>query len=188
MDADGGSPRRLTQDPGDEHNGNWSGDGRFVYFTSLRDGGPEVWRIPSRGGPPERLTHQGGWRPRESLDGKTLLFTPSLFDGPLLALPLAGGPVRRIVGCVGGFTTGPAGIYYLGCSSGPPRLGDASPGRPPGGTLFVLDPASGRSRLLGSLEWARVWWGLTVSRDGKTILASREVDAGVDLMIIDNFR
>ncbi len=39
-----------------------------------------------------------------------------------------------------------------------------------------------------SLEWARVWWGLSVARDGKTILASRDVDAGVDLMIIDNFR
>jgi Tol biopolymer transport system component/DNA-binding winged helix-turn-helix (wHTH) protein len=190
--ADGGSPRRLTQGPGDEQGPIWSRDGRFVYFTAnlaeARDGGPEVWRVRATGGPPERLTRRGGWHLQESLDGKTLFFHGVLRGSPLLALPIAGGAQRQVVDCVSSFTVGPAGIYYLACSNGPRTLGPAAPGRPPGGALFLLNPTTGRSRLLGQLEWAADWWGPTVSPDGRTIFLTKWVEEGGDLTMIEDFR
>ena len=146
IDVDGGSPRRLTQGPGDENVPSWSRDGRFVYFASRREGGPpDVWRIPAAGGAEERITQGGGALASESIDGRTLLFTRTFADSPLLALPLAGGPERQLVDCVAGFAVGPGGVYYRGCLPG--SLAPGGPEAP----LFLRDPATGRQRLLGKL-------------------------------------
>jgi Tol biopolymer transport system component/predicted Ser/Thr protein kinase len=174
IDADGGSPRRLTQGPGDENSPSWSRDGRSVYFAARREGGPpEVWRIPAAGGTEERMTHGGGFFSCESIDGQTLFFSRGLEASPLLALPLAGGPERRVVECVSSFAVGSGGVYYVGCG------GDDS-------TLFLRNPATGRERLLGKL----VGWiaGITISPDGKTIRYGKVVGEGSDLMMIENFR
>jgi serine/threonine protein kinase len=183
IDADGASPRRLTQDPGDENMPNWSRDGRFIYFTKGASLGPGrtsgVWRVPATGGAAERMTPDGGYGASESIDGKTLFFIRNLPDGSgsaLLALSLAGGPERRLVQGVGTtFAVGLAGVYTLDFGSGPP---------PP---LFLRDPATGQGRLLGKLEQAYPY-GLTVSPDGKTILYTRLVNEGTDLMLVENFR
>ena len=185
IDADGASPRRLTQDPGDEHLPDWSRDGRFIYFTRGGEGdyipqGPSgVWRVPATGGAEERMTPDGGDGASESIDGKTLFFIRNLPDGSgsaLLAQSLAGGPERRLVQSVGTtFAVGLAGVYTVDFWSGPP---------PP---LFLRDPATGQGRLLGKLEQAHPY-GLTVSPDGKTILYTRLVNEGTDLMLIENFR
>jgi hypothetical protein len=94
----------------------------------------------------------------------------------LLALLLAGGPERRIAKCVGtSFVVALAGVYALDCWSGAPA------------PLFLRDPATGRGRLVGKLERAGPY-GLSVSPDGKTILYTRVVNTGSDLMLIENFR
>jgi len=180
IDADGGSLRRLTSDPGDEARASWSRDGRFVYFTGWnRQDGPGVWRIPASGGKEERLTHNGAGLAEEAADGKTLFFLQETDAGnsPLLALPLAGGPEQRVIDCVGAssFTIGPAGIYHLGCVANQRAV-----------PLYVLDLATGRDRLLGKLETPI--GGITVSPDGKTILYTKLVGEGSDLMMIENFR
>ena len=69
IDADGGSMRHLTEDPGDEVTPSWSADGRSIYFSSDRAGSFDIWRVPSAGGPPERVTRTGGHLPHESADG-----------------------------------------------------------------------------------------------------------------------
>jgi len=180
IDADGASLRRLTSDPRDENRPSWSRDGRFVYFTaSDREGGPGVWRIPASGGKEERLTRNGPGLADESADGKTLFFQRDTDAGnsPLLALPLAEGPERETIDCVGAssFTVSPAGIYRLGCVANQRTV-----------PLYLLDPATGRDRLLGKVEWPV--GGITVSPDGKTILYTKLVGEGSDLMMIENFR
>jgi hypothetical protein len=77
-----------------------------------------------------------------------------------------------------GFTIGPAGVYHLGCTSRW-RAGPVP--------LYLLDPATGRDRLLGKLEAAV--GGMTVSPDGKTTLyLKHRIGEGTDLMMIEDFR
>jgi serine/threonine protein kinase/Tol biopolymer transport system component len=179
VDADGGPPRRLTHGAGEETLPSWSRDGRFVYFASkLKSGPQDVWRVPAAGGAEERITHQGGTLPFESTDGRTLFFLRSSADFvslQLLSLPLAGGAERQIVACASTFAVGPGGVYYVECPS--PQVKEAS--------LVLWNPATGRARPLGPLGPAS---GLAVSPDGRTILYTKNVGSGADVMMIENFR
>ncbi len=178
IDADGGSLRRLTSSPAPHNSPTWSRDGRFVYFSSARPGTETIWRVPVAGGPEEQVTHTGGARCEEAADGQTLFFQRAPFgDSPLLAVSLAGGQERTVIDCVRtwGYALRQAGIYHFGCG------GD--PGAVP---LLLRDTATGRDRLLGTLD--RPGGGLTVSADGKTILFTKVVGEGSDLVLIENFR
>ena len=66
--------RRLTTHRAIDTEGSWSPDGRYVYFTSDRSGGPQIYRVPAAGGSPERVTFEGSYnaRPRLSPDGERL--------------------------------------------------------------------------------------------------------------------
>ena len=191
IDADGASPRRLTQDPGDESVPSWSRDGRFIYFAARREGAPPetgssgVWRVPATGGAEERVTREDGYLANESIDGKTLFFLRNARGAtPLFARSLAGGPERQVAPCVGSaFVVAPAGVYALDCWNWI--------GRQSAAPLFLRDLATGRGRLLGKLDRAAspmALEGFTVSPDGKTILYTRVVNEGKDLMMIENFR
>ena len=95
--------------------------------------------------------------------------------------PLAGGSARQLVKCAlfAAFVADSRGIYYAGCE---PRSD------PP---VYLLNPATGKERLLGQLE--KLTQGmpiitLGVSPDGTRVLYTREVSSGADLMSIENFR
>ena len=59
--AQGGEPRQLTNFPTDEVNAQWSGDSKFLYFTTTNDAAPfsDVWKVPVGGGEPVRVTKTG---------------------------------------------------------------------------------------------------------------------------------
>ena len=156
----------------------WSHDGHWLYFWSDK----HIWRIPPAGGRRERVAERGAMPLAcESADGKSLLFQPSDPSGnrSLWAMPLAGGPARELVACVtsGAFAAGARGIYYVGCDEG---------ADPP---VHLLDPVTGHTRLLGTLDKYeyRMSSNLAVSPDGNTILYSKMVTTGDDLMLIENF-
>jgi serine/threonine protein kinase/WD40 repeat protein len=78
-DADGRNPTRIHIAPPGQHSHHltWSPDGRYLYCSH---GSPpnemDVWRIPSSGGRPERLTsHDSRVGYPVLLDDRTLLYT-----------------------------------------------------------------------------------------------------------------
>jgi TolB protein len=66
--------RRLTTHRAIDTEGSWSPDGKYIYFTSDRSGGPQIYRVRADGGTPERVTFEGSYnaRPRLSPDGERL--------------------------------------------------------------------------------------------------------------------
>jgi TolB protein len=74
LDISSRQSRRLTTHRAIDTEGSWSPDGRYIYFTSDRSGGPQIYRVPAAGGTPERITFEGSYnaRPRLSPDGTRL--------------------------------------------------------------------------------------------------------------------
>jgi Tol biopolymer transport system component len=103
-DRTGGNPRRLLVDaPGDHnHFPAWSLDGQWIYYTHAAQGITlfDIWRIPSSGGSPERLTNLNrNLRYLTPIDANTVLFVAPDEDrsGPWLwALDVERRAVRRV--------------------------------------------------------------------------------------------
>ena len=74
LDINSRQANRLTTNRAIDTEGSWSPDGRYVYFTSDRSGGPQIYRVSASGGTPERITFEGSYnaRPRLSPDGSKL--------------------------------------------------------------------------------------------------------------------
>lgn len=75
--AVGGNARPLTTEDEADEEPVWSSDGRYVYFSSYREGTEAVWRLPVSGGAPERLTLGTGpeGHPSLSRDGRNIVYT-----------------------------------------------------------------------------------------------------------------
>ena len=73
LDLSSRQKKRLTTHRAIDTEGSWSPDG-YIYFTSDRAGGPQIYRVSENGGTPERVTFEGSYnaRPRLSPDGGKL--------------------------------------------------------------------------------------------------------------------
>jgi Tol biopolymer transport system component len=177
VDSGGGKPRRVT-DASEGIFPTWSRDGKWIYYTSQRSGSSEVWRAPFVGGTPARVTTNGGGPAYESADGKTLFYMKVGASSPLFAQPAAGGPERQVLPWVEkrAFLPVEDGIYYIG--------GKGDDGKYP---LAFYSFSNNASRVLTKIEGVLLF-GLAVSPDRQTILFSKSVNDGSNLMMIENFR
>ena len=76
MDADGGNPKNLTNDPNDDSFPSWSPDGKRIVFSSDRDGNREIYVMDADGNNQQRLTENDFYDsfPSWSPDGKRIVF------------------------------------------------------------------------------------------------------------------
>jgi hypothetical protein len=156
----------------------WSRDGRWLFFSSDRNGGRNIWRMPWPSGPAEQVTTGGsGSRAVMSPDGEDVYYAAhSGAAAPLLAITAGGGAVSRVVvPCTRGYATTAEALYYIGCGPGPEY------------DVHFVEARTQRDRVLGRTRLTG--WGspLTVSPDGTTVLVLRD-NSTTDLVLIENFR
>ncbi|MEP6902888.1 MAG: hypothetical protein ABJA66_14135 [Actinomycetota bacterium] len=78
-DADGGNARPLLADPESDYNASFSPDGKWIFFTSERNGSADIYRARADGKKLERLTDDAAFDDQAALspDGKMLAFVSS---------------------------------------------------------------------------------------------------------------
>jgi dipeptidyl aminopeptidase/acylaminoacyl peptidase len=185
VDSEGGTPRQITRDPGDQMSPTWSRDGVWLYYSWSQPNERNIWRVQVSNGSKERVTRGGGFIASESADGEALLYISKAYNSPLMAQPLDGGSPRTIIPCVAGtaFSVNQTGVYYLPCAKS--ETPDPNP------LVRVIDPATGKVQDIGRLEgfhYDALPSSFAVSPDGRTILYGRLVRDEADLMLIENFK
>jgi Tol biopolymer transport system component len=185
--ADGGRLRRLTSEPSTDGIPSWSGDGRWIYFASTRGGVmPDVWRIPAGGGEAVRITHTGGFEPKESPDGRFLFYLDGYPAGlratgtaRVIRVPLGGGEEQVVLDHVQPFLWSVALTRIVFVTRGAEFDAIDS---------YRFD--DGRVTRVGRLGFRvpRIFQHMAVSRDGRWALATNLVRSDSDLMLLDNFQ
>jgi Tol biopolymer transport system component/DNA-binding winged helix-turn-helix (wHTH) protein len=187
VDAAGGQPRRLTSDEAIDLLPWSSRDGRWIYFTSLRSGIPQIWRMAADGGTATQVTRNGGIEAQDSPDGQYLYY----LDRPPSGSTGASGTSKLMRARVDGSSEVPVldavrflswsvtdhGIVFLERSDDDDSL-----------ALFRFD--DGRVVALGRLPFrvATTSGRLIASTDGRWVLANTVDRFDADLMLLDDFR
>ena len=179
VSAGGGKVTNLTTNPANDVFPSFSRDGRWIYFSSTRAGQPSIWKIPASGGAAVQVSTHPGLLAIESTDGADLYYVESTVTdqaGPLMRVPVKGGtPVKILDDVIStSFDVLDKGIYYLE--------------RVPGDARIRYYEFASRASTIVAGGLGDITFGITASRDGRTILYARRDSAVDDLMLVDNFR
>ncbi|MDB5953845.1 Tol-Pal system beta propeller repeat protein TolB [Ramlibacter sp.] len=177
-----GSRRLIANFRGSNSAPAWSPDGRTLAVTLTRDGGSQIYTIPSTGGEPRRLTQSSGsidTEPIYSADGRSIYFVSDRGGAPqIYKMNASGGEAQRVT-FTGNYNISPAlspdgrSLAYISRISGAFKLqvmelatgtvqsltdttADESPSFAPNGRLIIYATRQGGSEAL-----------MTTTLDGK---------------------
>jgi len=184
--AAGGVSRRVTFDRAEDVTPTWSNDGRWIYFASNRTGTYQVWKIAAdadeTNSKPVQVTHQGGFIAMERPLHGGVFYTKGPDVPGIWKLTPAGQEVPVLdefpAGYWGYWCVSDRGIYFV------------RPSKPDGGVLEFFNLETGRIRKLAKFEHGPLFSdsGLSVSRDGGSILYTQADTSGSEIMLVENFR
>ena len=114
--AKGGAETRLTNAPGLDDGSEYSPDGQWIYFNSVRTGNMKIWRMHTDGSHQEQMTFgddSRDWFPHISPDGKWIAYVSFGTDVPpgdhpanrlvsLKVMPASGGAGHVVAKLFGG--------------------------------------------------------------------------------------
>ena len=111
--ATGGNEQRLTNAKGLDDGPDYTVDGTYIYFNSVRTGKMKIWRMKSDGSGQEQVTFDeyNDWFAHPSPDGKWLVFVsyeadveghPANKNVMLRMMPMAGGEIKVLAKLFGG--------------------------------------------------------------------------------------
>jgi Tol biopolymer transport system component/predicted Ser/Thr protein kinase len=195
VDVTGGRPRQVPTFPG-ANNGapNWSRDGHWIYFYSDHDERPfQLWKIPFKGGPPVRVTRNGGVYAIESDDGQFLYYSKFTQPG-IWRMPLTGGEEVRVLNQPAGdhwfdWAVSRDGIYFLTAGQGHGIDRSKTVENLPNTKIEFLNFSTRQTVSIFSLENpAPFFGGLALSPDGKSLLFSQHDSSDSYIMLVKNFR
>ena len=186
--AGGGEPRVLTASTAGGAYPSFSRDGRWIYFARLEKGESKIWKIPVGGGAPMQVTNSAGAIAIESYHGELYYLDSVDRPGSVWRMPVGGGAPAKVVDGVvmGNFDVVEGGLYYI--HRAVRESGASSSDKPDDETqLRYFDFSTLRSTTVAE-DLGAVGFGLSASRDGRTVLFAR-VDSSIDeLVVVDNFR
>jgi Tol biopolymer transport system component/DNA-binding winged helix-turn-helix (wHTH) protein len=173
--ASGGPAVAITSEEGIRSGNGWSHDGSAYYYTSIRTGRPEVWRVPRTGGRTQQITTSGAtcgfesargtfyyWKGENWHRGVLLRRTPQ-GDQPVPLAPQ--GLACLIAPALNGF-------YFESADTH---------------DIYLYDEAADRSvHVLPHPD--RVFGRFTVSPDGRWLALDSDGAESSDLMIMEHFR
>jgi Tol biopolymer transport system component len=178
INVDDRTTTRLTNEPSEDVVPSWSHDGRWVYFTSDRDGRDRVWKAPADGGVPVRVLDTPARDLFESADGQMLYYWRS---GAIWSRAVGGGAETRVTDHPrwGSWILRDEGIYLLN-EDAQPKV-----------TIDFLSFATGTRTVVRELEpWPHVTFppAFDLSHDGRWFIFGRVDQIQNDVMLIQHFR
>lgn len=185
--ADGGPPRRLTNEPSEDIVPAWSRDGRWIYFCSNRSGAQQIWKMHPDGGTATQVTSNGGFEAQESVDGQTLYYSKGRGVPGLWKVPVAGGEAVPVLESFLGrsWIVVSDGIYLM-----EPAAADEKPRPGQPYAIRFLDFRSGKKSLIYALQKSpyNPTPAMSISPDRNWILFQQIDQYNSDIMLADNFR
>jgi Tol biopolymer transport system component/DNA-binding winged helix-turn-helix (wHTH) protein len=182
ISADGGQPRRLTEEPSEDITPSWSRDSRWVYFGSTRSGSMQIWKIPVEGGQAVQVTQHGGFEGFESIDGKFFYYSKGRAVPGIWQIPVAGGEETLLLdhhnaGYWRLWAVVEKGIYVATANT---------PSQP---VIEFFSLATGKVTHVATLDKpiSRSDPGITVSPDRRWLLFAQMDQSGSDIMLVENF-
>jgi dipeptidyl aminopeptidase/acylaminoacyl peptidase len=180
VDPNGGAPRKLNIDVGDNYEPSWSRDGRWIYFSHGPAFDESIWKVPSEGGHATQVVQSPAFHQMESPDGQYLYFVRKQ---RLWRIATSGSAEEEVKGVpelsdlASGWFAAQAGIYYV-AANGSKR------------EIDFFDLGTKQTRRVFELEKETPLWmgGMPVSSDGKWLLYPQVDEASSDLMMVDNWR
>jgi Tol biopolymer transport system component len=173
--VNGSTPQAIIYDQFENKKPNWSRDGQSIYYTSNRDGFPQLWRSGFHGEHPIKLTSVECNDSAESMDGKYIYFQAD--SRGIYRMPSAGGAPELVKGLE---TVYPSRyfdvsdqIYFLDQESAP-RL------------IRRYDPGTQTISTVGKIEHQLVYGppGLSISPDHQHLIFAQQDNITSEIMAL----